>query len=349
MVKIYGTNEASTGAFLLDRGTIVHQLPDGHTFTFSGHNVIFGVTEILVGWEEDKPPHRLLEVQAEENSIIKPVPVANLKKLIKLFHIGFNINQQLARLLVEINRRLEHMLSSQSEKERQSQKCARNYAIIVEHIHEAFNRLRFPVLKELYEEFSNSLTYPFGQALRRVLTKAVIDLAGGAFDSLLREYPQDAVICRQGDSGDTLFILRSGMLGIYLGELEKPVATITTSGEVIGEMSLLLNEPRTATMRAETPVKLSAIARSDLQQVVEGKADFFIQLGVTLSKRIVQALSLLKHLIAAAPDPEEQVMSFHDPHRDAFRTLERRIKEMLHEHDFPIMKTLQEELRNIKS
>ena len=206
MEKIYGIKEASTGAFLLEKGTIVYHLPDGHQFEYSGKNAIFGVMEILFGWEEDQPSNRLLEVQAKEDSIVKPVPRANLKKLIEHYHVGFNINQQLARLLREINLRLEHLLSRQGEQEKSSQKYARNYAVLVDRIHEAFDKLRFPFLKTLYDETSNSLTYPFGHCLLRIPTKAVIRLEGDAFDSLLREYPQGAEICSQGEPGETLLV-----------------------------------------------------------------------------------------------------------------------------------------------
>jgi CRP-like cAMP-binding protein len=347
MQNVYSVREASTGAFLLEKGTIVHRLPDGHQFEFSGENSIFGVAELLLGWENDQPAQRLLDVLSSPGSVIKPVPRSNLKKLIEHYHVGFNINQNLARLLQEINLRLEHLLSRQGERERRSQKYARGYAVLVDHVHDAFQRLRFPFLKSLYDEFSNSLTYQFGLCMMRIPTKAVIRLDGADFAGLLREYPKGAEVCHQGEAGDTLFILSGGELGIYLGELEKPVAVVSMPGEVVGEMSLLLKEPRTATMRAETPLYLSAVSLGDLQQVVAGRPDFFIQLGITLGKRIAQALSLLEQLLITSVTSGPGLPP-EDPHQDAFRALERRVQELLREHDFPVLHELRDEIRHIR-
>lgn len=348
MDRVFGIHDASTGAYLLEKGTIVYRLPDGHEFECSGEKALFGVTELLLGWAEDQPAQRLLEAWAKPESVIKPVPRANVKKLIEHYNVGFNINQQLARLQREINLRLEHLLSRQSDREKRSQKYARGYAALVDKTHEAFEKLRFPFLKALYDEFSNSLTYPFGKCLMRTPTRTVIQLDGASVGSLQREYPAGAEICRQGEPGETLFILGTGALGIYLGGLEKPVAMVCTPGEVVGEMSLLLGEPRTATMRAETALTLSAIAMADLQQVVTGSPDFFIQLGITLSKRIAQGLSLLNQLLSAAAPAPEEGMPHNDPHQDAFRSLERKIQELLREHDFPILQELRDEINHIR-
>ena len=349
MDKIYSTGEGASSAFLLESGEINYILPDGHKFACSGKNVIFGTAEFLLNWEEKQGSNRMLDLEADSESVIKPVPLSNLQKLIRHYNVGFNICRQLARLLREINSRLEIILSSRTDKEKKSQKCARDYAIMVDKIHEAFKKLRFPFLKTLYDDSANSLTYPFGKCLMRIPEKAVIHLEGESFDNLLRNYPEGAEICHQGEQGDTLFILRNGMLGIYLGELEKPVATVTMAGEVIGEMSLLLNEARSATMKAETPVTVTAVTRQDLQHVTEGKPEFFVELGITLSRRVGQALALLNHLMAASLNTTDPEIPFHDPHREAFRTLERSIKVMLHEHDFPIMKELQEEIRILRN
>jgi len=70
------------------------------------------------------------------------------------------------------------------------------------------------------------------------------------------EYAAGEEIFRQGTEADAIYILAQGHVGVFLdagGEigvgLEQQIATLSP-GEAFGEMALLLDEPRTATIRA---------------------------------------------------------------------------------------------------
>src|SRR5205823_12764517 len=58
--------------------------------------------------------------------------------------------------------------------------------------------------------------------------------------------------CRQGEPGDSLFVIARGRLGVYVdaGGRETQVATMG-EGVCFGEMALLTGEPRSATVRAQ--------------------------------------------------------------------------------------------------
>ncbi len=66
---------------------------------------------------------------------------------------------------------------------------------------------------------------------------------------------QGAVLIEQGRVGQECFVILEGRAGVYAGE--EHVATLE-AGAMVGEMALVEHQPRTASVVAETPLKLIA-------------------------------------------------------------------------------------------
>jgi CRP-like cAMP-binding protein len=75
------------------------------------------------------------------------------------------------------------------------------------------------------------------------------------------------VIVRQGEPGDRFYVIRSGSVAV-----EQDGQRIGTlgPGEAFGEIALLLEIPRTATVRAMAPTDLLALDARDFQDVLVG-------------------------------------------------------------------------------
>ena len=79
--------------------------------------------------------------------------------------------------------------------------------------------------------------------------------------------PAGEEILRQGDRGDRFYLVKDGALDVYVdGELVQSLG----SGDSFGEIALLRDVPRTATVRARTKVMLYALDRRHFLAAVTG-------------------------------------------------------------------------------
>jgi CRP-like cAMP-binding protein len=85
-----------------------------------------------------------------------------------------------------------------------------------------------------------------------------------------RQFPQHAVIIRQGEIGDEFFIVEDGKVQVELDDsLEEggpvPIATLGP-GDYFGELALLTDEPRNATVVALTDTQLLSMTRGAFEE-----------------------------------------------------------------------------------
>ena len=75
-----------------------------------------------------------------------------------------------------------------------------------------------------------------------------------------REVPAGEVLLSEGNTSGHLYILVEGRIEVLRGSTQ--VAVVSEPGSVFGEMSVLLNTPHTATVRALSPVTVYAYANA---------------------------------------------------------------------------------------
>ena len=112
------------------------------------------------------------------------------------------------------------------------------------------------------------------------------------------------VLFRQGDAGDTMYLVISGELDVQLSVPGGAARVVSSVGEnsILGEMCLLLNEPRTATIVASSNAELWQISRARFQESVtvnERWANQFVFfMAQTLARRLSSMNSELVTLVA---------------------------------------------------
>jgi CRP-like cAMP-binding protein len=82
--------------------------------------------------------------------------------------------------------------------------------------------------------------------------------------------PAQTDIIREGEAGKGLFIIISGEVEVVRSAAgEKPMTLAKLEpGDIFGEMSLLANQPTSATVRALAPTSLLFLARGYFQRLV---------------------------------------------------------------------------------
>ena len=91
--------------------------------------------------------------------------------------------------------------------------------------------------------------------LRRVLgSLSAEDIAELNQVAIRREYPGDAVICREGELEHTFYVIESGAVSVTrrLNDETDQVLGVLGDGQFFGEMGLLDDVPRAATIRTLT-------------------------------------------------------------------------------------------------
>jgi CRP-like cAMP-binding protein len=98
--------------------------------------------------------------------------------------------------------------------------------------------------------------------------------------------PAGSVLARAGAPGEEFFMILDGSARVEV--LPKKQVQLGP-GDYFGEMSLLDGEPRSATVVAETPLRLLVINRRNFSSLLNEVPGLTLNLLATLSKRVRQA------------------------------------------------------------
>ncbi len=146
-----------------------------------------------------------------------------------------------------------------------------------------------------------------GGARERGLLRSVsifADLDAGEVAALerladVREYPDGGVVVSQEDTGDALFVLVRGKVKVVLyGDSGREIilSIFKTPGDFFGEMSLLDNEPRSASVIAAEPSRLIVLSRRDFQAHIEAHPRTALRVLTELSRRLRRADAVIGNL-----------------------------------------------------
>lgn len=94
------------------------------------------------------------------------------------------------------------------------------------------------------------------------------------------------VLARAGEPGDEFFLIIDGSVQVQVSS-EKRV--LMHPGEFFGEMSILDGGPRSATVVADTPVRLLVISRSHFAMLLKDVPELTETLLANLSRRVREA------------------------------------------------------------
>ncbi len=95
------------------------------------------------------------------------------------------------------------------------------------------------------------------------------------------------IILPEGEHSDIFYIIRSGHAIVLKGELDDPtIIGFRTTGDAIGEMGVIDNLPRSATVIALTPISLWGLGKETFHQFLAENPTFGLTMMSVLSSRI---------------------------------------------------------------
>jgi len=97
------------------------------------------------------------------------------------------------------------------------------------------------------------------------------------------EVPERTVLTRQGEPGEEFFIIVDGTALVTLSMTRRHRLK---PGEFFGEMSLLDGGPRSATVKAETDLRVLVINRAHFWELIRAVPELTQQMLVGLSRRL---------------------------------------------------------------
>ena len=84
----------------------------------------------------------------------------------------------------------------------------------------------------------------------------------------------------KGDKGDSLFVINAGLVKVVTEDAQgsEVVLNQVGTGEIIGEMALLDNEPRSAGVVALNDTEVLELKRDDFMKVLKQQPDIIVSL-----------------------------------------------------------------------
>jgi CRP/FNR family transcriptional regulator, cyclic AMP receptor protein len=103
-----------------------------------------------------------------------------------------------------------------------------------------------------------------------------------------QRFPAGTVIFKAGDSGNAMYVIRTGSVEISLidEDKERVVVAVFSDGDFFGELSLLDEEPRSSTATALKDTDVVLIDREDLRLLFTQKPHAALDMLATIGKRL---------------------------------------------------------------
>ena len=106
-----------------------------------------------------------------------------------------------------------------------------------------------------------------------------------------RNYPAGTIILREGDPGDTCYVLERGQARVTRQHADGRTITLTnvSTGEIFGELAMFGGEVRSATVEAVDDVRAVAILAGDLKRLLNDHPEISVKLLSALGAKLREA------------------------------------------------------------
>ncbi len=114
-------------------------------------------------------------------------------------------------------------------------------------------------------------------------------------------YPAGEIICRQGEAGNTMYIIEHGRVDI-LDEMKDLKIDTLSDNDILGEIAIITGETRTATARTAGDTRVWFIDRNDFDKVLQSSP----KLAAVIKEIVTGRLANLRNMNAIDPEKADQ-------------------------------------------
>ncbi len=113
-----------------------------------------------------------------------------------------------------------------------------------------------------------------------------------------KSYPKNSILINEGDESDFLYIIKEGRVKVYVSEEngKEAILNIQGPGEYFGELALIDEAPRSATVVTTEPSKLVFVSRMDFEKCMASNPALSVKLIRALSSRVRELTDVVKNL-----------------------------------------------------
>ncbi|GAB4532389.1 MAG: hypothetical protein Fur0018_20970 [Anaerolineales bacterium] len=101
-------------------------------------------------------------------------------------------------------------------------------------------------------------------------------------------YPPDTILCREGAVEDTFYIILEGEVRVtkIINDEEVRLLKHLYTGDFFGEMALIHNAPRAATVQTVRPTQVLSISKEDFERVLQNSSSMSMAMVREVSRRL---------------------------------------------------------------
>jgi cAMP-dependent protein kinase regulator len=155
---------------------------------------------------------------------------------------------------------------------------------------------RFPRVKEALHNFYKA------RVLDTILAKSELfgALKPDVRGELARRFSVEEIVAgknivKEGDDGDCLFVIRDGSVEVVTNKGGKEVLLATLGpGDFFGEVALISNKKRTASIRAKTAAVVMKLSRKDFQWALEKAPQMLAIAKAYVEKRVEDTIKAMR-------------------------------------------------------
>ncbi len=116
--------------------------------------------------------------------------------------------------------------------------------------------------------------------------------------STTRSYPANTVLITEGDRSDSLYVILEGEVKVFVSDEngKEAILNLMGPGEYFGELALLDDSPRSASVMTLVPTKVMIITKSDFKRCLSSNPDLAYNLIKSLIQQVRSLTDSVKNL-----------------------------------------------------